>query len=89
MSEKPVQRPHGITRDANDNLHFGPTQKLDFEMEVGFYISKPLPRGRRVPLEDAIQHIFGFVLLNDWTARDMEDYERKPLGPSQSKGAVV
>jgi len=46
---------------------------------MGYFVSKPVPWGERMPIEDAKQHIFGFVLLNDWSARDHQLFEMRPL----------
>ena len=59
---------------------------MDFELEMGIFVSKPVPIGERISIEDAASHIFGFVLLNDWSARDLQAFEMNPLGPFHSKG---
>jgi fumarylacetoacetase len=59
---------------------------MDFELEMGYFISKPIPFGARMPIASAKEHIFGFVLLNDWSARDHQLFEMRPLGPFHSKG---
>lgn len=56
---------------------YGPTRRLDFELEMGYFVSKPVPWGERMPIEDAKEHIFGFVLLNDWSARDHQLFEMR------------
>jgi len=58
---------------------YGPTKKLDFELEMGYFLSKPIPWGQRLDIKDAKEHIFGFVLLNDWSARDHQLFEMRPL----------
>jgi fumarylacetoacetase len=65
---------------------FAPSLRLDFELEMGFFLSKPLSRGQRVRIDEVAEHIFGFVLLNDWSARDIQVFEMPPLGPFHSKG---
>ncbi|KAF2171936.1 hypothetical protein M409DRAFT_63471 [Zasmidium cellare ATCC 36951] len=65
---------------------YGPSKKLDFELEMGYFVSRPIPYGSTLPIADAKQHIFGFVLLNDWSARDHQMFEMRPLGPFHSKG---
>ncbi|KAK5110922.1 hypothetical protein LTR62_005460 [Meristemomyces frigidus] len=65
---------------------YGPSRKLDFELEMGYYISQPVPWGSTMRIQDAREHIFGFVLLNDWSARDHQLFEMRPLGPFHSKG---
>lgn len=64
---------------------FGPTERLDFEAEVGFVVGGPSARGAAVPLDRAGQHVFGVVLVNDWSARDIQAWEYVPLGPHLSK----
>jgi fumarylacetoacetase len=76
-----IRRPHG-QRKAGD---FGPSQKLDFELELGFVIGKPSQLGQPVPVERALEHVFGAVLVNDWSARDIQAFEYVPLGPFLGK----
>lgn len=59
---------------------------LDFELEMGFFVSQPVPFGDAMRIENAKDHIFGFVMLNDWSARDHQMFEMRPLGPFHSKG---
>jgi fumarylacetoacetase len=79
VSGTDVRRPSG-QRGMHD---FGPTQKLDFELEVGFVIGKPAHAPVSVP--SALEHVFGAVLLNDWSARDIQAWEARPLGPFLGK----
>jgi fumarylacetoacetase len=81
VSGTEVRRPHG-QRKAGD---FGPSEKLDFELELGFVIGRPSHRGEPVPVERALEHVFGAVLLNDWSARDIQAFEYVPLGPFLGK----
>jgi len=76
-----IRRPHG-QRKVGD---FGPSQKLDFELELGFVIGKPSRHGEPVPVEHALDHVFGAVLVNDWSARDIQAFEYVPLGPFLGK----
>lgn len=86
--------PHDIPRSRNvyyatppdSEPTYGPTRKLDFELEMGYFVSAPVPYGSRLDIAAAREHIFGFVLLNDWSARDHQLFEMKPLGPFHSKG---
>jgi fumarylacetoacetase len=78
-SGTPVVRPSG-QRGLGD---FGPTQALDIELEVGFVIG--VPSEGPVPIERALDHVFGAVLLNDWSARDIQGWEYRPLGPLLGK----
>ncbi|MBV8354517.1 MAG: fumarylacetoacetate hydrolase family protein, partial [Candidatus Eremiobacteraeota bacterium] len=64
---------------------FEPSQQLDFELEVGFIVGTPNHGGAPIPASAAAEHIFGFVLLNDWSARDLQAWEGQPLGPFLSK----
>ena len=80
VSGTPVRRPLGQTPD------FGPTRALDIEVELGFVVGGPPNElGRPIPIEDAGERIFGVVLLNDWSARDIQRFESQPLGPFLSK----
>lgn len=56
------------------------------ELEMGVFISKPLSAGQILDINNAPDHIFGFVILNDWSARDIQGFEMAPLGPFHSKG---
>src|SRR5690606_7566618 len=62
-----------------------PTAKLDFELEMGYYIGVPSQLGVPIPIVEAESHIFGLSLLNDWSARDIQAFEYQPLGPFTSK----
>jgi fumarylacetoacetase len=64
---------------------FGPSLKLDIEAEVGFVVGVPSALGRPVPTADFRDHVFGFVLVNDWSARDIQAWEYQPLGPFLGK----
>jgi fumarylacetoacetase len=86
VSGTPVTRPHGQYRPADATAPvFGPTQRLDFEAEVGFVVGAPTPAGQRVAAGEFRQHAFGFVLVNDWSARDIQAWESQPLGPFLGK----
>ena len=80
-SGSPVRRPHG-QRGRGD---FGPTRALDFEAELGFVLGGASTPGRPVPMAEAEEHLFGVVLLNDWSARDIQAWEARPLGPLLGK----
>jgi fumarylacetoacetase len=64
---------------------FGPSERLDIELEAGFVIGLPSRRGEPVPIERALDHVFGMVLVNDWSARDIQAWEYQPLGPFLGK----
>jgi fumarylacetoacetase len=77
----PIRRPAG-QRGPGD---FGPSRKLDFELEVGFVTGQGPPLGTPVPVTGAEQYIFGLMLVNDWSARDLQSWEYQPLGPFLGK----
>lgn len=82
VSGTPVRRPAGQRVDG-DRVTFGPTRKLDFELEVGAVIGRPATGP--VPTGRALDHVAGLVLLNDWSARDVQAFEYRPLGPMLGK----
>jgi fumarylacetoacetase len=79
-----VPRPSGLRLVAG-NPEAGPTAQLDIELEVGFVIGLPNERGAPVAVDDAADHIAGFCLVNDWSARDIQAFEYQPLGPFLGK----
>jgi fumarylacetoacetase len=83
-SGTPVRRPCG-QRPEEGGPTFGPTRALDFELEVGYVIGTPSRHGEPVPVEAALDHVFGVVLVNDWSARDIQAWEMQPLGPFLAK----
>ncbi len=86
VSGTPIRRPKGQTKGANDeNPTYGPTKELDFELEMGFFVGRPSAMGETVPIKDAPEHILGYVLVNDWSARDVQRWEYVPLGPFLAK----
>jgi fumarylacetoacetase len=86
VSDTPCRRPSGQIKTAGESLpRYAPTQCLDFECEVGFYVGQGSALGSTVALGQASQHIFGLSLLNDWSARDMQTWESQPLGPFLAK----
>jgi len=86
ISGTDVRRPKGQIKppDASAPL-FGPTKSLDYELEMAFLIGLPNSLGEPVPIDRAVDHIFGFVLMNDWSARDVQTWEYQPLGPFLAK----
>ncbi|MGW0431945.1 fumarylacetoacetase [Micromonospora sp. NPDC003197] len=84
VSGTPVARPCG-QRPTSDGPVFGPSQRLDIEAEVGFVVGVPSALGGRVPVEDFAKYVFGVVLVNDWSARDIQAWEYQPLGPFLGK----
>jgi fumarylacetoacetase len=87
VSGTPIKRPHGQTRDDSSGSAptFGPTRRLDYELEVGAFIAGGNPLGEPIPIERAEEHVFGLCLLNDWSARDLQAWEYQPLGPFLAK----
>lgn len=86
VSGSPVQRPLGQTKAPEaDSPLFGPSRSLDYEAEIGFFVSRGNDRGKPIPIDEAEEHIFGFCLLNDWSARDIQAWEYQPLGPFLAK----
>lgn len=86
VSGTPVFRPLGQTRqDPQKPPVFGPTKALDYELELGFFVGGGNLMGSSVPIALAAQSIFGFCLVNDWSARDIQSWEYQPLGPFLAK----
>ena len=86
VSGTPVKRPKGQTKLKDvDNPVFGPTKKLDFELEIGLIIGKETSIGESILTSDAEDYIFGLALFNDWSARDIQAWEYVPLGPFLAK----
>jgi fumarylacetoacetase len=86
LSGTPIKRPHGQTKAADENTpQFGPSKQLDFELEMAFVTCRSNPLGTPIPMEEAEDYIFGMVLFNDWSARDMQSWEYVPLGPFLAK----
>jgi fumarylacetoacetase len=85
-SGTPIRRPCGQMRSDPDKPPvFGPTQRLDYEVEAGFFVGLGNILGEPIPIARAEQHIFGMCLVNDWSARDVQTWEYQPLGPFLSK----
>jgi fumarylacetoacetase len=85
VSGHPVRRPQGQTKGEADTPVFGPTKRLDYELEVGALIGPGNALGEPIAIDSADEHIFGLVLLNDWSARDIQAWEYQPLGPFLAK----
>jgi fumarylacetoacetase len=85
ISGTAVRRPNGQRRSAEGPPRFGPSQRLDFELELGAFVGTASELGRGVPISEAADHIFGYCLLNDWSARDIQAWEAQPLGPFLGK----
>jgi fumarylacetoacetase len=86
VSETPVKRPKGQTKPPDATVpSFGPTQRLDFELEMAFITGRNTELGDSISTKEAEEYIFGFVLFNDWSARDIQVWEYVPLGPFLAK----
>jgi fumarylacetoacetase len=86
VSGTDLHRPWGQAKpgDAASPV-FGPSRSLDFELEVGYFVGPGNALGRPIPVAEAEEHVFGLVLLNDWSARDVQAWEYQPLGPFLAK----
>ena len=86
LSETPIRRPTGqfLLPDA-DTPTFAPTRELDFELEMGFLVGTGNSLGSPISIDQAEEYIFGLVLVNDWSARDIQRWEYRPLGPFLAK----
>ena len=86
VSGTPVRRPVGQTKpDDAAKPVFGPSRLLDFELEMGFFVGPESRLGEPIPIDKTMEHIFGMVLVNDWSARDIQKWEYVPLGPFLGK----
>jgi fumarylacetoacetase len=81
VSGTPIRRPCGQRGEGD----FGPSRSLDFEVEMGFFVGPGSELGEPIPIARSGEHIFGMVLVNDWSARDIQKWEYQPLGPFLSK----
>lgn len=85
VSGTPVIRPAGQSRLPGAAPTFGPTRRLDLEAELAYVVGVGSPLGTPVPAEAFTRHVFGVCLLNDWSARDIQAWEYRPLGPMLGK----
>ena len=86
VSGTPVRRPHGQRKAPDASAPtFGPSALLDVEIEMGWIAGKGSVHGEPVPADAVREHVFGYVLLNDWSARDIQGWEGQPLGPFLAK----
>lgn len=84
VSGTPVRRPKGQSIVGGEAV-FGPCQALDFEVEFAAFVARGNELGTSIPVNDAKDYIFGFVILNDWSARDFQRAEAGPVGPLVGK----
>lgn len=86
VSGTDIHRPLGQMKGPQDEVpHFGPCKRLDIELEMGAVVGTPSKMGQPISVDEANEMIFGYVLLNDWSARDIQAWEYQPLGPFQAK----
>ncbi|MGA0555654.1 fumarylacetoacetase [Larkinella sp. VNQ87] len=85
VSGTPIKRPNGQTLGPDQQPVFGPSNALDFELELGIVIGKSSRLGEPVSIHEAESYVFGIVLFNDWSARDIQRWEYQPLGPFLGK----
>jgi fumarylacetoacetase len=83
-SGTPVRRPNG-QRPRAEGPSFGPSERLDYELELGVWVGSGSALGEPIPISEAAEHVAGYCLLNDWSARDIQAWEYQPLGPFLSK----
>ena len=89
-SGEPVVRPNGQRKPPDaDAPDFGPCRRLDYELELGLWIGRGNELGQPIPIGEAEQHIAGYCLLNDWSARDIQAWEYQPLGPFLAKNFLT
>lgn len=88
VSGERVRRPHGQSKPADQPVQFGPSKMFDFELEVGAFIASGNELGSPIPIESAASQIFGYCLLNDWSARDVQFWESM-LGPFLGKSLAT
>ena len=86
VSGQAIKRPQGQTKTPDATApSFGPARRLDYELEIGFFVAAGNALGDPIGIKDAGEHLFGVCLLNDWSARDLQAWEYQPLGPFLSK----
>ncbi|GGC97550.1 fumarylacetoacetase [Undibacterium terreum] len=86
VSGQQFRRPLGQTKPpTSDTPVFGPSKRLDYELEIGIFVGKGNELGDAVTIDQAESHVFGLCLLNDWSARDIQAWEYQPLGPFLAK----
>ncbi|MET6757989.1 fumarylacetoacetase [Pseudoalteromonas sp. NCIMB_1079] len=86
VSGQTFHRPKGQTKAPDAEVpSFGPCKRLDYELELGIYLGKGNALGDAITIENAENHVFGFCVFNDWSARDLQAWEYQPLGPFLAK----
>ena len=90
VSGEPVIRPNGQRKAPDsDTPEYGPSGRLDYELELGIWIGEGNDLGSPIPIGEAAEHIGGYCLLNDWSARDVQAWEYQPLGPFLAKNFLT
>jgi len=90
VSGEPVVRPNGQRKAAEaDAPEYGPSRRLDYELELGIWIGEGNDLGSPIPIGEAADHVAGYCLLNDWSARDLQAWEYQPLGPFLAKNFLT
>jgi fumarylacetoacetase len=90
VSGEPVVRPKGQRKAPDaDTPDYGPSRRLDYELELGIFIGRGNHLGEPIPIGEASDHIAGYCLLNDWSARDLQAWEYQPLGPFLAKNFLT
>jgi fumarylacetoacetase len=85
LSGQDIRRPSGQAKSSAAEPEFGPSQSVDYELEVGIFIGQGNELGQSIPIDESERHIFGLCLVNDWSARDIQSWEYQPLGPFLAK----
>jgi fumarylacetoacetase len=89
-SSEPVIRPSGQRKPPDaESPEYGPSRRLDYELELGIWIGRGNELGQPIPIAEAGEHIAGYCLLNDWSARDLQAWEYQPLGPFLAKSFLT
>ena len=90
VSGEPVIRPRGQRKPPEDEApEYGPSRRLDYELELGLWVGRGNALGEPIPIGQAGEHIAGYCLLNDWSARDLQAWEYQPLGPFLAKNFLT
>ncbi|WP_118133553.1 fumarylacetoacetase [Oceanicella sp. SM1341] len=86
VSGTDILRPNGQRKGPDEEVpSFGPSRRMDIELEMGAVVGVPSPMGKPITVDEAEEMIFGYVMLNDWSSRDIQAWEYAPLGPFQGK----
>ena len=89
-SGEPVIRPSGQRKGPDAEVpEYGPSRRLDYELELGIWVGRGNELGQPIPIGEASEHIAGYCLLNDWSARDLQAWEYQPLGPFLAKNFLT